>query len=65
MEEPIRSRPYKADMCCELCVFARGEHSEGCKAIQRKKNAILQLEVLSKVANKLSRYPSKHRFFTA
>jgi hypothetical protein len=30
VDEPIRSRPYKADMCCERCVFGRGEHSKKC-----------------------------------
>lgn len=29
-DAPIVSRPYHAKMCCERCVFGRGEHDLWC-----------------------------------
>ena len=32
MSEPITSRPFHPDKCCERCVFGSGEHAEWCRA---------------------------------
>lgn len=30
MSEPIYSRPYRPQMCCEACVYGHGLHAEWC-----------------------------------